>query len=86
MTSLEELVLYSNDLSRDDRLSDTLSTLTSLKKLDMRDCKLSHLPAGCVDNQRMLCCIDVASVWPCGYYLLSAYLSLLLLDCMCNFE
>ena len=46
MTSLEELVLYGNDLSRDDRLSDTLSTLTSMKKLNMRHCQLSQLPAG----------------------------------------
>ena len=46
MTSLEELVLYDNDLSRDDRLSDTLSKLTSLKKLDMGKCELSQLPAG----------------------------------------
>ena len=46
MTSLEELVLYDNDLSRDDRLSDTLSKLTSLEKLNMRDCHLSQIPAG----------------------------------------
>ena len=46
MTSLEELVLSYNDLSRDDRLSDTLSKLTSMKKLDMRECQLSQLPAG----------------------------------------
>ena len=44
MTSLEELVLLGNDLSRDDRLSDTLSKLTSLKKLDMGCSKLSQLP------------------------------------------
>ena len=46
MTSLEELVLSGNDLSRDDRLSDTLSTLTSLKKLNMSQCELSQLPEG----------------------------------------
>ena len=46
MTSLEELVLWGNDLSRDDSLSDTLSTLTSMKKLSMQGCKLSQLPAG----------------------------------------
>ena len=46
MTSLEELDLWGNDLSRDDRLSDTLSKLTSLKKLDMIECKLSQLPDG----------------------------------------
>ena len=46
MTSLEELDLWGNDLSRDDRLSDTLSKLTSLKKLDMSWCQLSHLPEG----------------------------------------
>ena len=46
MTSLEELVLRSNDLSRDYRLSDTLSKLTSLKKLDMSWCVLSQLPDG----------------------------------------
>ena len=46
MTSLEELELWGNDLSRDDRLSDTLSKLTRLKKLDMRQCQLSQLPAG----------------------------------------
>ena len=44
--SLEELVLSYNDLSKDDRLSDCLSTLTSLKKLDMRKCDLSQLPEG----------------------------------------
>ena len=46
MTSLEELVLSYNDLSKDDRLSDTLSKLTSLKKLDMTKCQLSQLPDG----------------------------------------
>ena len=46
MTSLEELVLRDDDLSRDDRLSDTLSKLTSLKKLNMMGCKLSQLPEG----------------------------------------
>ena len=46
MTSLEELVLWDNDLSRDDRLSDTFSKLTRLKKLDMRHCQLLHLPEG----------------------------------------
>ena len=46
MTSLEEIVLIVNDLSEDDRLSDTLSTLTRLKKLDMSWCKLSQLPEG----------------------------------------
>ena len=46
MISLEELMLNGNDLSRDDRLSDTLSKLTSLKKLDMGKCELSQLPAG----------------------------------------
>ena len=51
MTSLEELVLIGNDLSRDDRLSDTLSKLTSLKKLSMQGCHLSQLPDGWVDVQ-----------------------------------
>ena len=46
MTSLEELVLSCNNLSGDDRLSDTLSKLISLKKLDMRECRLLHLPEG----------------------------------------
>ena len=46
MTSLEELVLYGNDLSRDKRLSDTLSKLASLKKLHMAACRLSQLPDG----------------------------------------
>ena len=46
MSSLEELELYDNDLSRDDRLTDILSKLTSLKKLSMRQCKLSQLPEG----------------------------------------
>ena len=46
MTSLEALELQGNDLSRDDSLSDTLSKLTSLKKLNMGDCQLSQLPAG----------------------------------------
>ena len=46
MTSLEELVLYGNDLSRDDRLNDALSKLTSMKKLNMSRCVLSQLPDG----------------------------------------
>ena len=46
MTSLEALKLRGNDLSRDDSLSDTLSKLTTLKKLDMGYCKLSQLPEG----------------------------------------
>ena len=46
MTSLEELVLFYNDLRRDDRLSDTLSKLTSMKYLYMRYCQLSQLPVG----------------------------------------
>ena len=46
MTSLEELVLSYNDLSRDDRLSDTLSKLASMKKLDMTQCQLLYLPKG----------------------------------------
>ena len=46
MTSLKKLELRANDLSRDNRLSDTLSTLTSLKKLDMSRCHLSQLPDG----------------------------------------
>ena len=46
MTSLEELELWDNDLSRDDRVSDTLSKLTSMKKLDIGACRLSQLPAG----------------------------------------
>ena len=51
MTSLEELELYANDLSRDDKLSDTLSKLTSLKELAMGSCELSQLPDGWVDVQ-----------------------------------
>ena len=51
LTSLEELVFSYDDLSRDDRLSDTLSKLTSLKKLDMAACRLSQLPSGWVDLQ-----------------------------------
>ena len=46
MTALEELVLRDDDLRRDDRLGDTLSKLTSLRKLDMSWCKLSQLPDG----------------------------------------
>ena len=46
MTSLEELVLEGNNLSEDDRLSDTLSKLTSLKRLNMSQCQLSQLPDG----------------------------------------
>ena len=44
MTSLEELVLWANNLSRDDRLSDTLSTLEELVLYDndlSRDDRLS---------------------------------------------
>ena len=51
LTSLEELKLSEIDLSRDDRLSDTLSKLTSVKKLNMRKCQLSQLPDGWVDIQ-----------------------------------
>ena len=55
MTSLEELVLWGNDhLSRDDRLDDTLSKLTSLKKLDMRFCRISKLPEGWVHDLLLL--------------------------------
>ena len=46
MTSLKELELSYIELSGDDRLSDTLSKLTRLRKLDMTDCKLSQLPDG----------------------------------------
>ena len=46
MTSLQELVLSGNNLSGDDRLSDTLSKLTSMKKLDMERCELLYLPEG----------------------------------------
>ena len=46
MTALEELVLDRNDLSRDDKLSDTLSKLTSMKKLKMGSCELSQIPDG----------------------------------------
>ena len=53
MTSLEELVLSGNNLSGDDRLSDTLSKLTSLKKLNMALCKLLYLPEGWVDGQQV---------------------------------
>ena len=46
MTSLKELELSYIELSGDDRLSDTLSKLTSMKKLDMERCELSRLPEG----------------------------------------
>ena len=46
MTSLEELVLHDNDLKGDDSLSDTLSKLTRLKKLEMSLCHLFQLPEG----------------------------------------
>ena len=46
MTSLEELVLWENDLSRDESLNNILSKLTSMKKLDMTQCHLSQLPEG----------------------------------------
>ena len=57
MTSLEELVVIDNDLCRDNRLSDTLSKLTSLKKLDMTMCELSRLPDGWVDDKRPYCTV-----------------------------
>ena len=44
MTSLEELRLYDNDLSGDTRLSEKLSTLTSLKELDLSECNLTEIP------------------------------------------
>ena len=46
MTSLEELAMRDNYLGSDDRLSDTLSKLTSLKKLNLGECHLSELPDG----------------------------------------
>ena len=63
MTSLEELELSVNNLSDDDRLSDTLSKMTSLKKLIMSWCRLSQLPEGWVYDQGALYCIDFALIW-----------------------
>ena len=44
MTSLKQLNLYHNDLSRDDQLGQTLSALTNLEKLDLAGCELTKIP------------------------------------------
>ena len=46
LRSLEELGLWGNYLSRDESLSDILSKLISLEKLDIAACLLSQLPKG----------------------------------------
>ena len=48
MVSLKELNVGVNNLSTDDQLSDKLSGLTRLEKLDMGNCHLDDLPSGYV--------------------------------------
>ena len=48
MVSLKELNVSKNDLSTDNQLSDPLSGLTRLEKLDLSDCLLVKLPSGYV--------------------------------------
>ena len=50
MTSLKELDLSYNDLTRDKRLSDRLSELTNLDTLRLRDCSLKEIPDGYVTD------------------------------------
>ena len=50
MTSLQQLELSVNDLSRYERLSDKLSALTNLEILDLRDCSLKEIPDGYVTD------------------------------------
>ena len=54
MTSLKQLKLSYNDLSRDERLSDKLSTLTNLEKLELEDCSLKEIPDGYVSDNVLL--------------------------------
>jgi Leucine-rich repeat (LRR) protein len=44
MTSLTDLDLYNNDLSRDDQLVQTLSALTNLELLYLGYCQLTKIP------------------------------------------
>ena len=44
MTSLQQLELSGNDLSRDERLSDKLSALTNLEILYLSCCSLEEIP------------------------------------------
>ena len=44
MTSLKQLDLSDNDLSRDERLSDKLSALTNLEILYLSCCSLKKIP------------------------------------------
>ena len=44
MTSLKQLDLSDNDLSRDERLSDKLSALTNLETLELSYCGLKKIP------------------------------------------
>jgi Leucine-rich repeat (LRR) protein len=48
MVSLKELNVGHNNLSTDDQLSDKLSGLTRLEKLEMSYCHLVELPSGYV--------------------------------------
>ena len=50
MTSLQQLELSGNDLSRDERLSDKLSALTNLEILELRHCSLKEIPDGYVTD------------------------------------
>ena len=54
MTSLKKLDLSRNDLSRDERLSDKLSTLTNLEILDLSDCELKEILDGYVSDNVLL--------------------------------
>jgi Leucine-rich repeat (LRR) protein len=44
MSSLKQLDLCRNNLSRDDQLSQTLSALTNLEKLNLSRCHLTKIP------------------------------------------
>ena len=48
MTSLKQLDLSVNNLSRDKRLSDKLSALTDLETLNLSRCSLKEIPDGYV--------------------------------------
>ena len=58
MTSLKQLDLSENNLSRDERLSDKLSELTNLETLDLSDCELKEIPDGYVSDT----CLIIAAV------------------------
>ena len=71
MVSLKQLDVCGNNLSTDDQLSDTLSGLTRLEKLNMSDCLLDELPSGYV---QFVCLIMLLKLH-IGNYIACMYVS-----------